>query len=170
MTLSASSGMILREATDDDLPPLHDLARKVWTQLDIPFDTSLERFRALQRGRFRIIVLWDGKAMPAALIAHPIETDRGPGMEIATFVVDQERPDKLNLLDALSLYAMNIAASEGRYIVVSIRPRRTKGTVYGRDRLGMETLPTHSDQVHQIGHSAGMMAHILARRPEWQLP
>ena len=162
--------MILREATATDLPPLHALATKVWTQLAIPFDTNVDRFRRLRGTGFRIIVLYDADQLVVALIASPLETDRGPGFEINAFVVDQDLQDKTTLLDALSLYAMNIALSEGRAAVVSRRPRSIAGAVYGRDKLGMDTTLSHANTIHQIGHAPDMMARILARHPEWQLP
>jgi hypothetical protein len=169
--------VILREATPDDLSPLLRLCRKVWAQLGVPFDTNLDRFSSLEAGGFRIVVLYDsppasdGPAdLAAALMAHPLETDRGPGFEIKAFVVDQALADKTTLLDALSLYAMNIAAAEGRYAVLSRRPRRTHGTVYGRDKLGMDATQGDDAYIHQTGQSKDMMAHILKRHPEWQLP
>jgi hypothetical protein len=165
----AGGAVIVREATDADLRPLHDLAVKVWAQLGIPYETSLDRFRALKR-HSRILVLWHEDKLLASLIAHPIETDRGPGFEIKAFVVDQDQPDRLKLLDALSLYAMNIGLSEGRGIVVSRRDRRIRGIVYGRDQLGMDATQGDDAYIHQVGHAKDMMARILERHPEWQLP
>ena len=161
--------MILREATDADLRPLLALCKKVWTQLNIPHDTSVDRFRGLQRQRFRIVVLWDADAMVAALIAHPLETDRGPAYEIKAFVADPDHPDRLRLIDALSLYALNIAMSEGRRIVVSSRIKGLAATFYGRDLLGMAMTDRGFD-LHQVGHAPDMMRRILGRHPEWQLP
>ena len=162
--------MILREATRDDLQPLLALCKKAWTRLGIPFDTNIDRLRQLREQRFRIIVLYDADAILAALIAYPIATDRGPGFEIKAFLVDQDLHDKTTLLDALSLYAMNIALAEGRAVVLSRRPRRTRGTVYGRDKLGMDTALSDANTIHQIGHAPDMMQHILDRHPQWQLP
>ncbi len=166
--------MILREATADDLSPLLALCRKVWTQLAIPFDTSLDRFRALQPHGFRIVVLYDsppasgGTAdLVAALTAHPVETDRGPGFEIKSFVVDQDRPDRVELLDALSLYSCNIALSGGRHVVLSRRDKRIPGTVYGRDLLDMET-QDHDAYILQIGDAQAIIERIFQRRPEWR--
>ena len=161
--------MILREATAADLPPLLALCKKVWTQLSVPYDTSLDRFRRLLSQRFRIVVLYDGEKMLATLIAHPLETDHGPAFEIHAFVVDQTLKDKTRLLDALSLYALNIAMTEGRRIVLSHRPKAITGPTYGPDKLGMTT---HDDgtHIHQAGHAPDMMHRILDRHPEWQLP
>lgn len=161
--------MILREATDADLHPLHDLAVKVWRLLHIPFDTNIDRFRSLRQQRFRIVVLYDANTMLAALIAHPLETDRGPGYQIKAFIVDQALKDKTTALDILSLYALNIAMSEGRPIVISHRPRSIAGPVYGPDKLGMEAQEDNT-HIHQFGRAPDMMARILNRHPEWQLP
>jgi hypothetical protein len=166
--------VILREATDDDLRPLMALCRKVWTQLGVPFDTSLDRFRSLQAHGFRIAVLYHsppasgGAAdLTAALAAHPLETDRGPGFEIKSFVVDQDRADNVELLDALSLYSCNIALSEGRHVILSRRDKRIPGTVYGRDLLDMET-QDHDTCILQIGDAQAIIERIFQRRPEWR--
>lgn len=159
---------MLREATTDDLRPLHDLAVKVWAQLGIPYDTSLDRFSDLKAHGSRIVVLYDSADLVAALTAHPLETDRGPGFEIKAFVVDQDHPDRLKLLDALSLYALNIGLSAGRGIVVSRRDRRIRGVVYGRDHLGMDAAQGDGSYITQWGNAPDMMKRILDRRPEWR--
>jgi hypothetical protein len=161
--------VIIREATDADIRPLHDLAVKAWTQLAIPFDTNIDRLRRLQQQRFRIIVLYDGSEIVAALTAHPLETDRGPGYTVAMFVVDQERPDRMTLLDAIAMYACNIAMSEGRRIVVSEWSKATPGVRYGRDILAFQTQDMF-DHVRQTGDAQAVIANILRRHPEWQLP
>ncbi len=166
----AMRSLTLREATDADLRPFHALAIKVWSQLGVAFDPDFARFRRIRDGRHRIVVLWQDDQLVAALVAIPIATDRGPGFEIKAFVVDQDLQDKTTLLDALSLYAMNIALAEGRTIVVSHRPRRIAGTVYGRDKLGMDTTRGDDAYIHQIGYAPDMMARIFQRHPEWQLP
>jgi hypothetical protein len=162
-------GALLAAPYPNDLRPLHALAVKVWGQLGIPVNTSVARFRALREQRFRIVVLWDGDALPAALIAHPIEAVRGPGYEIKAFIVDQARADKIKLLDAISMYACNIAAAEGRRVVVSARPKAVTGVVYGRDVLRMhaDDRPT---EVYQTGDAQAIIKNILDRRPEWRLP
>lgn len=161
--------MIVREATEKDLKPLTALCKKVWTHLAISFDTSIDRFRHLLSQRFRIVVLYDGKKMIAAIIAHPLETDRGAAYQIHGFIIDQTLRGKTALLDALSLYALNIAMSEGRSIVVSHRPKAIAGSLYGPDKLGMEA-QEDDDHVHQFGHAPDMMARIFDRHPEWSLP
>ncbi|KKN47447.1 hypothetical protein LCGC14_0662870 [marine sediment metagenome] len=166
----AGRAVIFRETTDADLKPLYDLCRKVWTQLGIPFDTSIDRFRDLKDTGFRIVVLYVGTDLQAALIAYPLETVQGKGYEIKTFVVNQDLQDKTRLLDALSLYAMNIGVSEGRRVVVSHHIKGVKGASYTRDMLGMDTSQGNDAYIYQIGHAPDMMRHILDRRPEWQLP
>jgi hypothetical protein len=105
--------------------------------------------------------------MLAALCALALETDRGPGYEIITFVVDQDRPDKIKLLDAISIYACNIAMSEGRPVVVSRRDKRIQAAVYGRDTLKMETRE-EPWEITQLGGAQAIIKNILDRRPEWR--
>lgn len=168
------AGVCLREATRDDLPPLLRLCEKVWAQLGVPFDTGLAHFHALEGHGFRIVVLYDsppasgGTAdLVAALTAHRLETDRGPGFEIRSFVVDQDRADKVKLLDALSFYSCNIALSEGRHVVLSRRDKRIPGTVYGRDLVDMET-QDHDAHILQIGDARAIIQRIFQRRPKWR--
>lgn len=168
------AGLRLREAVPDDLPPLLRLCEKAWAQLGVPFDTSLARFRSLSAHGFRIVVLYDsppasdGAAdLVAALTAHALETDRGPGFEIKAFVVDQDRPNRVELLDALSLYSCNLALSEGCHVVLSRHDKRISGTVYGRDLLGMEA-QDHDAYILQIGDAQSIIERIFERRPEWR--
>lgn len=161
--------VILREATEADLRPLHDLAVKAWRQLKIPVDTNIDRFRRLRDTGYRIIVLYDAGQLLAALIAHPLETDRGPGYTVAMLVVDHERPDRMTLLDAISMYACNIALSEGRTVVVSEWSKTTPGVRYGRDILSFDTEDAF-ERVRQTGDAQAVVANILGRHPQWQLP
>lgn len=159
--------MILREATDDDLPPLLRLAKKAWTRLGIPFGTDIDRFRKFAAGA-RIVVLWDNLGLTAALAARPIETDRGPGLEVVFFVVDPDASDKTQLLDAVSLYACNLALADQRPVIVSRWRKSTPGLRYGRDLVGMDAHDEGGDRVQQIGHAATIARRILERRPEWR--
>ena len=166
----AVRSLILREATEKDLPPLITLLNKVWAQLDVPFKADLKSIRRLSKRGLRVVVLWLDGEMVAALGAHHVETDRGPGFKVIPFVVDQNRPDRLKLLDAISLYALNIGQSEGRSIVASESDKRVPGGVYGRDFLAMDAHDDGVGHIQQIGYAPDMMARILERHPEWQLP
>jgi hypothetical protein len=159
--------MILREALSTDLPPLTQLAERAWSALSIPYDPSavLPRLSTLPPS-FRTIVLYDGPALSAALVAQPSETPYGPGFEILAFLVEQNHPRRLDLLDALSLYALTLALSERRPGVISCRLRSVPGPVYGRDWLAMPTLEDPAT-ILQIGNAPDMIAAIIARHPQW---
>ncbi len=158
--------MILREATPDDLRPLLRLAKKAWTRLGVPFDTDIDRFRKWA-DQVRIVVLYDAGRLAAALGGRPFDTEHGPGFEVVLFVVDPDAADKIKLLDAVSLYARNIAVSEGRYAVLS-RSYNLTPTLYGRDTLRMDAVDARS-RVEQTGDARTLAHRILERRPEWRL-
>lgn len=161
------SALIIREARKDDVKPLVAFCNKVWTQLGMPWEATLDRVLRMQEQEFRTIVLYDGKGMVAALTAHPIETDRGPGYEVPMFAVDQERPDRLKLLDAISMYACNVAMSEGRRVVSSPSLKAVPGPAYGKEFVGMES-EDMGDSYRQTGDARDIIKAILARRPEWR--
>ena len=166
--------MILREAkATDDLLPLLNLAKASWSAGGFPYreqmdgDARGERFRAMVRSRSRIILLYEGERLLAALGAHPLETDRGQGYEVTVFVVDPtlSADKRLELLDAASLQACNIALSEGRRVVMS-RPFNAEGrTLYGSDKVGMTYGAGYDGQ--QWGDALTINAAILERHPEW---
>jgi hypothetical protein len=169
MTAPASPAIILREATGDDLLPLARLCHLAWTAGGITYDTTdvRDRFDRLRVQGTRIIVLYDGNAMLAALTAYPIDTPQGPGHAVDTFVVHPDAPDKLLLLDALTLYACNIAMSERRPIVTSRRPK-TATTTYGITQVGMDAQDKGGETL-QTGAADVIIARILERRPQWRL-
>lgn len=158
--------MILREATTDDLWPLMALCKKAWTHLGIPFDTDLPRFKKWA-AKVRTVVLYDDTGLTAALAARHAETDRGPGFEVVLFVVDPDASDKIKLLDAVSLYACNLALADQRPIIISRWRKTTPGVRYGRDLVSMDARDDGADRVQQIGHAQTIAQRILARRPEW---
>ncbi len=161
--------VIVREATDADLEPLLALCKREWTRLGTPYTIDIDRLRRFQEQRFRIMVLYDGKEMVAAIMAHPRETDRGPGHTVDILVVLHKRPDRMALMDAISMYACNIAVSESRRVVFSVWRKTTPGVRYGRDLLDFDTDDQLGD-VQQTGDAQAVIANILSRHPEWSLP
>ena len=167
--------MILREATRDDLRPLAALCLRSWPRLGAPHRTdALAWLRALRGTGGRITVLWQDGQLLAAVIARPVETDRGGAYHIPAWVVDQDRADWLALADAIVLYSCNIAMSEGRRIVLSERDPRATGAYYGRDLLGMEAEDVGVDTaggpsgLHQRGDAQAIAQAVLDRNPEWR--
>ncbi len=165
--------MILRDATSDDFRPLLALCRKAWTHLGLAFDTDAARLRRWATGR-RLVILTDtddltqADAILAALAAAPIETDRGPGYAVDLFVVDPENSDKVTLLDAISLYACNLALADRRPIITSRWHTTTPGIRYGRDLAGMDAAPDGADRMIQVQDAAVIAERIIERRPEWR--
>lgn len=161
--------MIVREATDADLIPLVNLTKETLTKLGIPVRPSLSANNIQREGTYTV-VLYDGRNLVASVSARPLATDRGPAFQVGTFLVRQERKDKLYVLDALSLYALNFAVAKGRRIIRTERLRHIPGMVYGRDHLGMNATQGDNVYLHQWGRAPDMMKRILERHPEWSFP
>jgi hypothetical protein len=159
--------VILREATPDDLRPLMALCKKAWTQLGIRHDTTIDAFRDLHR-QARLVVLYEGRDLLAGLGALRIDTADGPGFEVILLVVDQDHLDRLQLLDAISLFAANVARSEGARIVLSRRRRGLAAARYGRDFVGMTNIAGPTDDIRQVGDTDTIIQRIFERRPEWR--
>lgn len=159
--------MILREATDDDLRPFLDLCVKSWSHVGLDFDTE-HIHRQLRSKGLRVMVAYDGPDLVAGLAALPMETLDGLGYLITMFAVDHEHRDALMLQDAVSLYACNIAMSEGRRVVCSQWLKSTLRTRYGRDVLGMAQ-EDRGTSVEQTDDAQAIIENIFTRRPEWQI-
>ncbi len=165
----ARSAVIVREATDADLKPLEAFCRKAWDQLGTTYvaDFGVARLAKMAEGGRRYFVLFDNAALVAALSGRAMKTDHGSGYEIGLFVADPKRSDRLALLDALSLYALKVAVSEGVEVIHTRRDKRMSGPVYGRDRAGMDAEHESTGHLFQVGEPKAMIAAILKRNPEW---
>ena len=164
----AGRAVIIREAEHADLEPLAALTRKVLAQQNVlaDYDPTEARFAAAKEQGFRLVVLFDERGLLAALVASPLQTDRGLAFEIKLFAIDRSRAERLDLADALALWAMNVAQSEGYRVVVSRRRKDVAGTVYGRDVLDMETYDGGGEWV-MWGTMTELIKSIYERHPEW---
>jgi hypothetical protein len=164
--------MILREATRADLRPAAECCQAVWTKINNPTaaEGAVERFETLQDKGIRLFVLWHEGKVEAVVGGPRMSSTRGLGYKVTLLVVNLEHPDRLELLDAIVLYCMNILMSEGYHVIHTVRPKSETGPFYGRDFLGME----EEDFAHELwywGESKEMMERIYERHPEWrQLP
>lgn len=167
----AGGAVIVREATDADLRPMLALCEKEWKHLGARHTINITRLRHLYH-TMRIMVLYDGKDLVATLMGRSLETDRGPGYSIGVLVVDHDRTDRIALVDAVAMYGCNIAMSEGRRIVASQWKPPTfclSNVRYGRDVLRFQ-INDEFDTIRQTGDAKAVIANILSRHPEWQLP
>ena len=161
--------MILREATDKDLPQLATFCDKVWKQLGIEATLPLSRFQDRKADRVRFFVLFEDDEMQAALGGSPFRSVDGDGYNIWLFTVNQKHRDRMKMLDAVVLYCCHIAISEGNTRIVSVRRPGQAGTLLYGDTVGMSSEPKPGDHIDRIGDAKAMMKAILDRRPEWQI-
>src|SRR3989337_1202939 len=162
----AGGAVILREVTAADYKALTTLANKVFSQDNLLVMVPKDRFLKLKTQGFRIVCLFDPNLV-AALVACPLKTDKGAGFEIVFFLVDKTRPDTIDLADALTLWSLNVAQSEGYLIVVTRVNKSIAGTIYARDVLNMETTDDGSEWV-MVDTMKTMASNILKRHPEWR--
>lgn len=152
---------------------------KVWEQMKLPYASSFSTFIAQealggQPTKYRVALLWDKDEIVAALASMPMETDKGPGFTIVLVIVDQDRPDKMRLLDYLALFSGLQAIAEKRYAIVSRDV--AKDYIYGRDSVGMKAevigREPGTNKPMQLGLSADVrdiVKFLLEKHPEWQL-
>ncbi len=88
-------------------------------------------------------------------------------MQMKAFLIDLDRPDRLDLADRLALWSMMVVAREGYTAILSRRSKDIPGTVYGRDVLRMRTLDGGADHVMTAPISA-MIDRIYERHPDWR--
>lgn len=158
--------MILREAIKDDLPAVVTLCRRTWMAIGLPHDITVARLEG-RLPRLRLVVLYEGKDLLAVLGAVPGSFEGRPAFSAGLLAVDQKRKDKLDILDAIVLYGLNIALAEGRAAIVSRRDKRTTSAPYGVDLLGMAVSGDATTDYHQEGAAQEMAELILKRHPEW---
>ena len=168
--------MKVRIALKADIPALVDFLNKVWKQMALPYVATVEGYSSFgldtKAKGTRIAILEDGGQILALLGSAPVETDQGPGFVINRVVVDQDRPDKIDLLDRLCLWSGKLAALEGRPIILSADAK--KEYAYGRDALGMEAVDHgvnmetgKTERVRLTAHVKDIVKAILLRHPDW---
>ena len=166
--------VILREATDDDLRPLHALYIQAWAAKGDTYDLDFDHFRHANASGSRTVVLLDGPDLLATLTATKVATDRGVAFVVTTHMARPDRPDAVNLLDHVSIYALNIGISEGCVIVITrVKPSAT--THYGPD-IGMTTETRGTNvktgepaELYRTGDAKRMLEVLIKRNPEWEL-
>ncbi len=155
--------MILREATDADLPDLAPFLQRELTAWGFDAHTTTATVRALFAHRRRYAYVIEDDAIVAVGVFHPIETERGPAYEIPIFVSSVTHPDKLRVMDALALFICNLLRSEGILHLTSRRP----------DHPHIASLYARYGFVQEEGHSFRSVltetpiANVLRERPEW---
>lgn len=161
-----------------DRDDLGAFTRKVWKQMDIPYPERFgDRLATASLGdssrKFRVGILRDKGKIVAAMGSIPVQTDKGLGWDIILVSVDQDREDKIELLDRLSYFCGLKAISEKRLVILSTDA--AKEYVYGRDTLGMEATAVGVDSDHKPmrlsleGDVRDIIKGILKRHPEWAL-
>lgn len=156
--------MILREATDADLPTLAPFLQRELTAWGFDAHTTTATVRALFRGRRRYAYVTEDDAIVAVGTFHPFQTKRGPAYEIPIFVSSIDHPDKLRVMDALALFICNLLRSEGILHLISHRPDHPHiAGLYARYGF---TIDKGADGL-RWGNTETAIANILTARPEW---
>lgn len=167
--------MRARSATEKDIPALVTFLSHVWEQMALPWKTEEQKLRERMSADSppRITVLEDKERIIAVLGARPRETEDGPGFFLSLVAVDQGRPDRIELLDRLVLWSGRLAASEGRFIILTEGAKRD--AAYGRTLLGMAAEDLGKDpktgQVVSVtitGDVRDIIRAVLARHPDWR--
>lgn len=159
--------VVVRRATAADLAPMAALCNKVWAQRGLAWSTTLPYLQTLATHEdVRAHVLYQRDVMQAAIVLFPVRTDAGLAFQVHIIVVDQGNPDRVMLLDAICLYALNLGVSLGCRRVIARHDKRDTGNVYGRDFVDMDATD-EPDNVYELGDPQVMIAAILRRHPEW---
>ncbi len=159
--------MTAREPTDADLESLVTFTRTELDRLGITHDATVERYRHMLATGYRVFVLFDDNQPVAQLSVVNCETADGPGVQVVSVLVDRDHPDRLDLLDRVTLFALNAVITANRIRIVGRRRYGLKGAFYGRDHLGMEAAEEKST-VTLTGDATQMREAIFARHPDWQ--
>ncbi len=162
-----------RLATEKDIPDIVEFLNRVWGQMGLSHVATEETYLKLNLGAKaegqRMSLLFDGDKIVAALGSSPVKTDQGLGFMLHTVAVEQ-RPDKIDLLDEISLWSARLAVLENRPIITFSSKEKSE---YGRDMLGMDVedagVNTETGEVKQQGGGDCrlIIGEILKRHPEW---
>ncbi len=164
--------VIVREATDADLPDFSALADSELSNLSLSRDgitVPLLRPR-LREDRWRFAVALEEGEIRAIMAGVKIETaEWGPGFQITLLLADTSHPDWLTALDTVAMWLANRAQAEGRSFMFGVQ-KPSQARRYRR-LYNLTTEPTRSDETStfQWGWAHEMIATVLARHPEWQL-
>lgn len=168
--------MIVREATDEDLPALAQFTHARLVALGYKPAISTEWLQDQRAVGYRLMALWDQGMIAAVLGGRPFDSADGPGYNISLFLANPDHPNPLKALDAVAFYSCNIAMSEGRPIVTVTRDLAMAGLIYGRDYAGMKAqdaghhpITGETTHLHSTGDATTITKAILVRRPEWVL-
>jgi hypothetical protein len=162
--------VILREAVGKDYPSLARFLNVEVRRLGYEGAFTAQSLARTTKAGLRLVALWDEGMIAAVLGASPIETDTGPGYEVQILVTNRRHPDRIKALDAIVLYACNLAVSERRYRILSERSPESTAVYYGRDYAGMpSTSPQGAVGYGNDGDARDILPVILKRRPEWRI-
>ncbi len=157
--------MILREATDADLPDITTFIKRELTAWGFDVHTTTVSVRALFNARRRFAFVTEDDAIVAVGTMHPIKTDRGPTYEIPLLLTSATHPDWLRVMDALSLFICNLLSSEGIQYLVSRQTDHPHVTgLY--DRYGFSQFVSAGD--YRWVRIETPIDVIFRARPEWR--
>lgn len=171
--------MIVREATDTDLKPAARFMHERLSALGVSNVTPTpNRIRSLQSRGYRLLLAfdpdWRSKDIAAFLAVRPCETHLGGGYTVLEWAAHADYPDAFLALDAVCLFGVNIAVSEGRHYIKGDGPL-FHTFAYGAS-VGMETTVEGRDGAtkepsywRNTGDARDIMVAILKRRPQWRI-
>lgn len=164
--------MILREATAADLPLLLAFLQEQLPAWGYQRKLTAKVIGLWRSSGFRFAVVYENDSISAALMMRHTETDKGPAVEILIWIVAFDCPRKLLAFDTLAYWGCNLMRSEGYRIVFS-RRETARAQFDAAGHFGMTVVDEgYGDSpvsLLQWGDTEKVIAHILKRRPEWQI-
>lgn len=168
--------MKAHEAVEKDIPALVAFINKVWVQMkrsNWKAEVGSFDFLSEPSAHKRIAILKDKGEIVALIGARAINIDTGPGFNVYLAAVDQDRSDKVELLERLYLWSARLAISEGSTFFITMTPNEEHSLL--RDTLGMIATDHGSDSLtNKVTELAffeplqAIISAILARHPDWK--
>jgi len=158
--------MITKEAVDADFADVATFLRRELRAWGFDSHTSEVRVRALfMSSRRRFTLLREEGIIVAVGAMHPIETKRGSAYQMVVLVSSFAHPDRVRVLDRLSLFICNLLRSEGIHILISRSPDHPHiASLF--NRYGVVT-DSGIDGL-RWGSTETTIANIFRERPEWR--
>lgn len=176
----------VREATREDIKPFHDFCRLIWPIISPDLvrgtaEESLAHFYTLRdQLDGRTVIVSDNGVIVAGLACFPttrplnwpdkaIKDTSVDGYEIAHWVIDTTRPDRIKLADTVAHYMITkFSIPDRRYLVVGKAPEYVTASIrYGTDFFGMKAY-VRQHYTLLIADAREILERLYGRHPEWR--